>query len=87
MYRYKHYKSLEDSIILNIGVFFQNYYGETGIVKYHQLLMKKKLLNEVLRNIHGEFSGLTESPKQKYLPPELFLPERGTAGQVLGYVM
>ena len=51
--RYKHYKANEDRIILKDGFLFRNYYGETGSVKYYQILIPKQLVNEVLRNLHG----------------------------------
>ena len=52
--RYKHYKANEDRIILKDGLLFRNYYGETGSVKDYQILIPKQLVNEVLRNLHGE---------------------------------
>ena len=53
--RFKHYKANEDRIILKDGLLFRKYYGETGSVKYCQILIPKQLVNEVLRNLHGEF--------------------------------
>ena len=53
--RFKHYKANEDRIILKDGLLFRKYYGETGSVKYYQILIPKQLVNEVLRNLHGEF--------------------------------
>ena len=53
--RYKHYKANEDRIILKDGLLFRKYYGETGSVKYYQILIPKQIVNEVLRNLHGEF--------------------------------
>ena len=53
--RFKHYKANEDRIILKDGLLFRKYYGETGSVKYYQILIRKQLVNEVLRNLHGEF--------------------------------
>ena len=53
--RYKHYKANEDRIILKDGPLFRKYYGETGSVKYYQILIPKQLVNEVLRNLHGEY--------------------------------
>ena len=53
--RYKHYKANEDRIILKDGLLFRKYYGETGSVKYYQILIPKRLVNEVLRNLHGKF--------------------------------
>ena len=53
--RYKNYKANEESIVLKDGLFFRKYFGETGSVKYHQILTPKQLVKEVLRSLHGEF--------------------------------
>ena len=37
--RYKNYKANEDRIILKDGLLFRNYFGETGRVKYYQILI------------------------------------------------
>ena len=62
--RYKHYKANEDRIILKDGLLSRKYYGETGSVKYYQILIQKQLVNEVLRNLHGKFGkhpGITKT--------------------------
>ena len=62
--RYKHYKANEVRIFLKDGLLFRKYYGETGNVKYYQILIPKQLVNEVLRNLHGEFGkhpGITKT--------------------------
>ena len=53
--RYKHYKTNEDRIILKDGQLYRKYFGETGGVKYYQILIPKQLVKEVLRSLHGEF--------------------------------
>ena len=53
--RYKNYKANEDRIILKDGLLFRKYFGETGSVKYYQVLIPKQLVKEVLRSLHGEF--------------------------------
>ena len=53
--RYKNYKANKDRIILKDGLLFRKYFGETGSVKYYQLLNPKQLVQEVLRSLHGEF--------------------------------
>ena len=53
--RYKNYKANEDRIILKDGLLYRKYFGETGSVKYYQILMPKQLVNEVLRSLNGEF--------------------------------
>ena len=73
--RFKHYKANEDRIILKDGLLFRKYYRETGSVKYYQSLIPKKLVNEVLRNLHGEFGkhpGVTKTLiayREKYYYP------------------
>ena len=39
--RFKQYKANEDRIILKYGLLFRKYYGETGSVKYYQILISK----------------------------------------------
>ena len=53
--RHKNYKANEDRIILKGGLLFRKYFGETGSVKYYQILIPKQLVKEVLRSLHGEF--------------------------------
>ena len=53
--RYKNYKANEDRIILKDGLLSRKYFGETGSVKYYQILIPKQLVKEVLRRLHGEF--------------------------------
>ena len=75
--RYKHYKANEDPIILKDGLLFRKYYEETGSVKYYQILIPKQLLNEVLRNLHGEIGkhlGITKTIityREKYYYPNM----------------
>ena len=53
--RYKNYKANEDRIILKDGLLYRKYFGETGSVKYYQILIPKQLVKEVLHSLHGEF--------------------------------
>ena len=53
--RYKNYKATEDRIILKNDLLFRKYFGETGSVKYYQILIPKQLVIEVLRSLHEEF--------------------------------
>ena len=75
--RLKHHKANEDRIILKDGLLFRKYYGETGNVKYYQILIPKQLVNEVLRNLHGEFGkhpGITKTIiayREKYYYPNM----------------
>ena len=75
--RFKHCKANEDRIILKDGLFFPKCYGETGNMKYYQILIPKQLVDEVLRSLHGEFGkhpGITKSIiacRQKYYYPNM----------------
>ena len=75
--RYKHFKANEDRVILKDGLLFRKYYGETGSVKYYQILIPKQLVTEVLRNLHGEFGkhpGITMTIiayREKYYYPNM----------------
>ena len=75
--RFKHYKANEDRIILKDGLLFRKYYGETGSVKYYQILIPEQLFNEVLRNFHGGFGkhpGITKTIiayREKYYYPNM----------------
>ena len=53
--RCKKYKAKEDLINPRDGPLFRKYFGETSSVKYYQFLTPKKLVNEVLRSLRGEF--------------------------------
>ena len=53
--RYKNYKANEDRIILEDGLLFRIYLGETSSVKYYQILIPKQSVKEVLHSLHGEF--------------------------------
>ena len=72
---FKHYEGNEDRVILKDRLLFRNYYGETGSVKYYQILISKKLVSEVLRSLQGEFGkhpGITQTKiayKEKYYYP------------------
>ena len=62
--RLKLYKANEDRIILKDGLLFRKYYGETGSIKYYQILITKQLVEEVLWSLHGEFGkhpGITKT--------------------------
>ena len=51
--RYKHYLNNWDRIVLKDEMVTRQYYDETGQVKYHQLLLPKHLLRELLQALHG----------------------------------
>ena len=53
--RYEYYKANEYRIILKDGLVFRKNFGETGSIKYYQILIPNQLVKEVLRSLHGEF--------------------------------
>ena len=75
--RFKHYKANEDRIILKDGHLFRKYYGDTGSVKYYQVLIPKQLVNEVDRSLHGEhgkhpgFTKTITAYREKYYYPKM----------------
>ena len=75
--RFKHYKANVDRIILRDGLLLRKYYGDTGSVKYYQILIPKQLVNEVLRSLHGDFGkhpGITKmiiAYREKYYYPKM----------------
>ena len=75
--QFKPYKANEDRIILKDGLLFWKYYGETGNIKYYQILIPKELVDKVLRSLHGELGkhpGITKTIiayRQKYYYPNM----------------
>ena len=75
--RYKNYKANEDRINLKDGLLFRKFFGETGSVKYYQILIPKQLVKKVLRSLHGEFGkhpGLNKTIiacREKYYFPKM----------------
>ena len=75
--RFTLYKANEDRIILKDGLLLRKYYGDTGSVKYYQILIPKQLINEVLRSLHGDFGkhpGITKTIiayRKKYYYPKM----------------
>ena len=75
--RYKNYKANQDRIILKDGLLYRKYFGETGSVKYYQILIPKQLVKEVLRSLHGEFGkhpGISKTIiacREKYYFPKM----------------
>ena len=51
--RYKNYLNNIDRIVLKDEIVTRQYYDESGQVKYHQILLPKHLLKELLQAIHG----------------------------------
>ena len=75
--RYKNYKANEDRINLKDGLLYRKKFGETGSVKYYQILIPKQLVKEVLPSLHGEFGrhpGISKTInafREKYYFPKM----------------
>ena len=73
--RYKQYLNNSDRIVLKDEIVARQYYDETGQVKYHQILLPKHLLKELLQAIHGTahrhpgISKKLQEIRQKYYYP------------------
>ena len=73
--RYKHYLNNLDRIVLKDEIVTRQYYDETGQIKYHQILLPKRLLKELLQAIHGTahrhpgISKMLQEIRQKYYYP------------------
>ena len=62
--RFKYYEANEDRIILKDPLLFQKNYGKTGDIKYHQILILKRLVDKVILSLYGEFDKHPELLKQ-----------------------
>ena len=51
--RYKHYLTNLDRIVLMGAEVTRQYYGETGQLKYHRIVLPKHMLKEMLYALHG----------------------------------
>ena len=73
--RYKYYLNNIDRRVLKDEIVTRQYYDETGQVKYHQMLLPKHLLKELLQAIHGTAhrhpgnSKMLQDIRQKYYYP------------------
>ena len=73
--RYRHYLNNLDRIVLKDKIVTRKYYVETGQIKYHQVLLPKHLLKELLRAKHGTahrhpgISKMLQELRQKYYYP------------------
>ena len=70
--RYRHYLNNLDRVVLKDEIVTRKYYDETGQIKYHQILLPKHLLKEILQAIHGTahrhpgISKMLQEIRQKY---------------------
>ena len=73
--RYRHYFNNLDRIVLKDEIVTRQYTDETGQIKYHQILLPKHLLKELLLAIHGTahrhpgISKMLQEIRQKYCYP------------------
>ena len=73
--RYRHYLNNLDRIVLKDEIVTRQYTDETGQIKYHQILLPKHLLKELLLAIHGTahrhpgISKMLQEIRQKYCYP------------------
>ena len=73
--RYRHYLNNLDRIVLKDKIVTRKYYDETGQIKYHQILLPRHLLKELLQAIHGTahrhpgISKMLQKIRQKYFYP------------------
>ena len=75
--RYKNYTANEDRINLEDGLLFRIFLRETGSVKYHQILIRKHIIDEVPSSLHGEVgkhSGISKTTivyREKHYFPKM----------------
>ena len=75
--RYKHYLHNFDRLVQKDEILKRHYYDETGHVNFHQLLLPKHLLKELLQAIHGTahrhsgISKMLQEIRQKYYYPRI----------------
>ena len=73
--RYRHCLNNLDRIVLKDEIVTRKYYDETGQIKYHQILLPKHLLKELLQAIHCTahrhpgISKILQEVRQKYYYP------------------
>ena len=73
--RYKYYLNNIDRIVLKDEIVTRQYYDEIGQIKYHQILLPKHLVQELLQAIHGTahrhpgISEMLQEIRQKYYYP------------------
>ena len=73
--RHRHYLDNLDRIVLKDEIVTRKYYDQTGQIKYHQILLPKHLLKELLQAIHGTahrhpgISKMLQEIRQKYYYP------------------
>ena len=76
--RYRHYANNLERIVVKEEVLTRQYFDETGIIKYHQILLPQHLLQDLLQSLHGTALNhpgiskmLLEIIRQKYYYPSM----------------
>ena len=73
--RYKHYLRNADRIVLRDEVLTRQYFGETGQIKYLQILLPQHLVSTLLESLHGQahrhpgIAKMLQEIRQKYYYP------------------
>ena len=72
--RYKYYLNNMDRIVLKDEIVTRQYYDEAGQIKYHQILLPKHLVQELLQAIHGtahRHPGISKMLQENTTTPKL----------------
>ena len=75
--RYRHHATNIERMVVNEDILTRHYSDETGIVKYHQLLLPQLLLQEMIQSVHGTahwhpgISKVLQEIRQKYYYPSI----------------
>ena len=75
--RYEHYANKLEQTVIKDEILTRQYFDETGIVKYHQILLPQHLLQELLQSLHGTahkhagISNMLREIRQRYYYPSM----------------
>ena len=75
--RYRHYAIDLERLVVKEDILTEQYFDETGNVKYHQILLLRHLLQDLLQSLHGTahkhpgISKLLQEIRQKYYYPSM----------------
>ena len=75
--RNRHYANNLERIVIKDEILTRQYFDETGIVKYHQILLPQHLLQELLQTLHGTahkhpgISKMLQEIRQRYYYPSM----------------
>ena len=77
----------EDRIIFQSGLLIRKHYGETGNIKYYQILIPKQIVDELLRNLHGKFGTPQNYKYDNCIQTETLVSKKCTADKTMSHVM